>query len=420
MGHSYAGAIAMYAIKFNIDTWLKSSTAQGSQLSDDERYFVDADSVFPLTYYESVEGNHVRILFGRDAQGQQISPGDRIEWYVYEPATEIFRVPVVDAYTLEVNVDTWLKQAPVQSSQLSANEKQLIQAKTVLPIIGFLIERDHVKVTFGKNTDGQQIQFLGRNTWYIYKPHADILLNGIPIYGYTVKFKTDTWLKQTMGQVIDLPDDDKQFIPERTVLPVTSFSIQGIHLKVTLGKDSNRNQLQFKGKNTWHVFSPHVSVLHNGKPYSLELTTNEKGLRLIKSFEGLRLTAYQDAVGIWTIGYGTTTNVYPGMRISLQKAEALLRDDLRRFEAAVNQLVTRSLNADQFSALVALTYNIGENAFASSTLLQKLNSGDRSGAAEEFLKWVFAGGRVLGGLVRRRNAERALFLGEDFVVFINQ
>ncbi|MEL6321309.1 MAG: lysozyme [Cyanobacteria bacterium J06626_14] len=410
----------MYAIKFNIDTWLKASTAQGSQLSDDERYFVDAESVLPLTYYETVDGNHLRILLGRDAQGQQISPKERIEWYVYEPATEVFRVPAVDAYALEINVDTWLKQAPVQSSQLSVDEKHLLPSKTILPIIGFLIENDHVKVTFGKNSDGQQIQFLGRNTWHVYKPHADILLNGIPIYGYTLKFNTDTWLKQTTGQVIDLPEDNKQFIPENTILPITSFSIQGIHLKVTLGKDADNQQLHFKGKNTWHVFTPHVTVLHNGKPHSIELTTNAKGLRLIKAFEGLRLTAYRDAVGIWTIGYGTTTNVYPGMTISLQRAEELLKHDLKRFEAAVNQLIMVPLNPDQFSALVALTYNIGENAFASSTLLQKLNSGSSTEAADEFLKWVYAGGRVLGGLVRRRNAERALFLGEDFVVFLNQ
>ncbi|MEB3210141.1 MAG: hypothetical protein VKL39_02245, partial [Leptolyngbyaceae bacterium] len=264
----------MYAIKFNIDTWLKASTAQGSQLSDDERYFVDAETVLPVTFYESVGGNHLRILLGRDAQGQQINPKNRIEWYVYEPAAEIFRVPVVDAYALEINVDTWLKRKPIQSSQLAVDEKYSVTANTLLPIVGFLIEQDHVKVTFGKTREGQQIEFLGRNTWYVYKPHADVLLNGLPIYGYALRFDTDTWLKQSTSQVIDLPDDEKQFIPERTLLPITSFSIQGTHLKVTLGKDANNQQLQFKGKNTWYVFAPHVTVLHNGIPYSIELTTN--------------------------------------------------------------------------------------------------------------------------------------------------
>ena len=408
----------MYAIKFNIDTWLKASTAQGSQLSEDERQFVDAGTVFPVTHYESVNSSHVRIMLGRDAQGQQLSPGGRVEWYVYEPAAEIFPVPVVDAYVLEVNTNTWLKQSPVQSNSLADNQRKLVEAGTVLPIIGFLIEKDHVKVTFGKDASGQQIQFLGRNTWYIYKLHADVLLNGIPIYGYTMKFKTDTWLKQRTNQVVDLSDEDKQFIPEGTVLPITSFSIEGFHLKVTLGKDQDDTQVQFKGRNTWYVFNRHVTILHNGKPYNLELKTNEKGIRLIKIFEGLRLSAYQDAVGIWTIGYGTTTNVYPGMNITETRAEEFLRHDLKRFESAVNQFVTSPLNADQFSALVALAYNIGENAFASSTLLKKLNRNDYAGAAEEFLKWVYAGGRLLAGLVRRRNAERALFLGEDFTVFL--
>ena len=408
----------MYAIKFNIDTWLKASTAQGSQLSDSERHLVDAGTVLPITHYESVEDSHVHILLGRDAQGQQIMPGGRMEWFVYEPAVEIFRVPVVDAYVLEISENTWLKQNPIQSSRLPDDKKQFVEAGKAFPLAGFLLEQDHVKVTFGKDANGQNIQFQGRNTWYVYKLHADILLNGIPIYGYTVKFKTDTWLKQRTIQVVDLAEDDKQFIPEGMVLPITSFSIEGIHLKLTLGKDQQGTQLHFKNKSTWYVFNLHVAVLHNGKPHSLDLTTNEKGVRLIKSFEGLRLSAYQDAVGIWTIGYGTTSNVYPGMAITQARAEELLRNDLKRFEAAVNQFVEVPLNADQFSALVAIAYNIGENAFASSTLLKKLNKNDYAGAAEEFLKWVYAGGRVLAGLVRRRNAERALFLGDDFTVFL--
>jgi GH24 family phage-related lysozyme (muramidase) len=408
----------MYAIKFNIDTWLKASTAQGSQLTEDEREFVDAGTVLPITSYESVGGNHVRIVLGRDPQGQQLMPGGRMEWFVYEPAADIFRVPVVDAYVLEIHQDTWLKQSTVQSSDLSSDQKYFLEAGKVFPLVGFLFERDHVKVTFGNDATGEQIQFLGRNTWYIYKFHGDVLLNGIPIYGYTAKFKTDTWLKQSMVQSIDLADDDKQFIPEGTVLPITSYRVDGFHIRITLGKNPDGMQLHFKNKSIWYVFKPHVSVLHNGKPHRLELVTNEKGIRLIRVFEGLRLRAYQDAVGIWTIGYGTTTNVMPGMRITEARAEELLRDDLKRFEAAVNQFVEVPLNSDQFSALVAIAYNIGENAFASSTLLKKLNDRDYDGAADEFLKWVYAGGRVLAGLVRRRNAERSLFLGEDFTVFL--
>ncbi|MEO1401220.1 MAG: lysozyme [Cyanobacteria bacterium J06635_1] len=146
--------------------------------------------------------------------------------------------------------------------------------------------------------------------------------------------------------------------------------------------------------------------------------TNANGLQLIKSFEGLRLEAYQDAVGVWTIGYGTTRNVTPGMKISQDKAEEFLRDDLDRFEKAVNEAITVPINDNQFSALVAFTYNVGSGALRSSTLRKKLNQGDTHGAADEFLRWNKAGGRVLAGLTRRRRAERALFLGEDFRKFL--
>ncbi|MGJ3251504.1 MAG: lysozyme [Elainellaceae cyanobacterium] len=145
---------------------------------------------------------------------------------------------------------------------------------------------------------------------------------------------------------------------------------------------------------------------------------NAKGLRLIKSFEGLRLEAYLDPVGIWTIGYGTTSGVRPGMEITAAEAEDLLKRDLRRFEAAVSRNVKVPINDDQFSALVSFTYNVGEGALASSTLLKLLNQGDIRGAADQFLRWNKAGGRVLAGLTRRRKAERALFLGEDFTRFV--
>ena len=146
--------------------------------------------------------------------------------------------------------------------------------------------------------------------------------------------------------------------------------------------------------------------------------TNSNGLRLIKSFEGLRLTAYQDAVGVWTIGYGTTRNVRRGMRISRDQAEAFLQEDLVRFEKAVSDAVKVPINDNQFSALVSFTYNVGSGALRSSTLLKKLNRGDINGAANEFPRWNKAGGRVLAGLTRRRNAERALFLGQDYAKFL--
>ena len=146
--------------------------------------------------------------------------------------------------------------------------------------------------------------------------------------------------------------------------------------------------------------------------------TNASGVGLIKSFEGLRLKAYQDAVGVWTIGYGTTRGVKPGQEISEAQAEALLKADLNRFEQAVNQAVRVSINDNQFAAIVSFTYNVGSGAMRSSTLMRKLNRRDLYGAANEFPRWNRAGGRVLAGLTRRRNAERALFLGQDYRRFL--
>ncbi|NEQ32568.1 MAG: lysozyme [Leptolyngbya sp. SIO4C5] len=146
--------------------------------------------------------------------------------------------------------------------------------------------------------------------------------------------------------------------------------------------------------------------------------TNEDGLFLIKSFEGLRLKAYQDAVGIWTIGYGTTQGVTPGMEITQAQAEQLLKRDVNKFERAIQDAVKVTVNDNQFSALVSFTYNVGSGAFRSSTLLRLLNQNDIQGAADQFPRWNRAGGRVLAGLTRRRNAERALFLGQDFRRFL--
>ncbi len=147
--------------------------------------------------------------------------------------------------------------------------------------------------------------------------------------------------------------------------------------------------------------------------------TNKNGLLLIKSFEGLRLKAYRDAVGIWTIGYGMTRGVQPDMSISEAEAEQFLQQDLIRFEQAINDAVNAPVNDNQFSALVSFTYNVGSGALRSSTLLKLLNArNDLRHTAAEFPRWNRAGGRVLEGLTRRRNAERALFLGENFYKFL--
>jgi len=144
------------------------------------------------------------------------------------------------------------------------------------------------------------------------------------------------------------------------------------------------------------------------------MKTSPKGIALIKSAEGLRLKAYPDpGTGgePWTIGYGSTSGVTRNMVITESQAEQMLAEDLVRFERIVERQVQVPLNQGQFDALVSFTYNVGEGNFTESTLLRKLNAGDTAGAAEQFSRWVHADGKVLPGLVTRRAAERALFLG---------
>ncbi|MGA2369117.1 MAG: lysozyme [Candidatus Korobacteraceae bacterium] len=138
------------------------------------------------------------------------------------------------------------------------------------------------------------------------------------------------------------------------------------------------------------------------------------GLALTKQFEGLRLTAYQDSIGKWTIGDGHTgPDVQPGLTITQEKASALLLQDVASAVAAVNRLVTVPLTQNQFDALVDFTFNEGSGNLARSTLLRELNAGNTAGAAAQFLMWVYARGVQLPGLLKRRQAEAALFQAES-------
>lgn len=142
-----------------------------------------------------------------------------------------------------------------------------------------------------------------------------------------------------------------------------------------------------------------------------------EGLKLIKDFEGLRLTAYPDpgtGGDPWTVGYGHTgPGVHPGMTITEAQAEEYLLQDLRTAQDAINRLVLVPLSPAQKDALTSFVFNIGGGkAFANSTLLRKLNARDYKGAADQLLRWDKAGGKVLAGLSRRRRAERELFLSD--------
>jgi lysozyme len=142
---------------------------------------------------------------------------------------------------------------------------------------------------------------------------------------------------------------------------------------------------------------------------------SEKGIALLKKFEGCELTAYQDSVGVWTIGYGWTQPVgdrpvSKEMVITQGVADSLLRSGIVQYAKEVAGLVNVDVNQNQLDALIDFAYNLGVKALKSSTLLKKLNAGDYAGAADEFPKWNKAGGKVLRGLVERRAAERTLFL----------
>jgi lysozyme len=145
----------------------------------------------------------------------------------------------------------------------------------------------------------------------------------------------------------------------------------------------------------------------------MPLKTSDAGIDLICNYEGVRLQAYPDpATGgdPWTIGYGSTRNVHPGMVITLDEAKQRLREDLEDAEKAIARLVKAPLDQSQFDALVSLVFNIGEGNFAKSTLLKKINAHDYLGASGEFVRWNRAAGKPMLGLTRRRAAERDHFL----------
>lgn len=140
------------------------------------------------------------------------------------------------------------------------------------------------------------------------------------------------------------------------------------------------------------------------------MKTSERGINLIKQYESFRAEAYRCPAGVWTIGYGHTGGVKPGDRVTETEADGLLRKDVESSEKIVSTLVKRPLNQNQFDALVSFVYNTGSGNFAGSTLLRKINKNplDES-IKEEFQKWVYAKGKRLEGLVKRRLEECELY-----------
>lgn len=143
------------------------------------------------------------------------------------------------------------------------------------------------------------------------------------------------------------------------------------------------------------------------------MITSPNGRKFVEGWEGLFLHAYDDGTGTWTIGYGHTTaaglpRVYPGMVITAHQADSILSSDLASVEADVNQHVKVPLNQNQFDALVSFDFNTG--GLDRSSVLGAVNAKNFTAVPADLLKWVYAGGRVLRGLVNRRTAEGRLFM----------
>jgi lysozyme len=138
---------------------------------------------------------------------------------------------------------------------------------------------------------------------------------------------------------------------------------------------------------------------------------SKSGLQLTERFEGCRLVAYQDQGGVWTVGYGHTgPDVYPGMVITQEQAQALLEQDIQRAVDTVNRLVSVPITQGEFDALVDFVFNLGAGAFMASTLLRDVEAQDWAAAAAQFSRWDHCGGQVVAGLLTRRLAERQEFL----------
>jgi GH24 family phage-related lysozyme (muramidase) len=160
---------------------------------------------------------------------------------------------------------------------------------------------------------------------------------------------------------------------------------------------------------------PAVPSMPAPKVSQKAVKTSAKGRALIEQREGVKLKAYQDSVGVWTIGVGHTSvagppHVIPGLTITQAQCDEILSRDLAKFETAVSDAVHVTLADHEFDALVSLAFNIGGNALAKSTVVRRLNNRDREGAADAFLAFNEAGGKEVPGLTSRRKSERLQFL----------
>ena len=141
---------------------------------------------------------------------------------------------------------------------------------------------------------------------------------------------------------------------------------------------------------------------------------SEEGLALIKKFEGCELKAYRCPANVLTIGYGHIKDVKEGDQITKEEANYMLQEEIIEYEGYVNDMVDVELNQSQYDSLCAWVYNLGPTNFQSSTLLKVLNEGKYNEIPQQIKRWNKAGGEVLDGLIRRREAEALLFEGKEW------
>ena len=144
------------------------------------------------------------------------------------------------------------------------------------------------------------------------------------------------------------------------------------------------------------------------------MNISEEGLSLIKKFEGCELKAYRCAANVLTIGYGSTKGVTEDMEITKEEAESILKEEMHEYEGYVNDMVKVPLKQNQFDSIVSWVFNLGSTNLSSSTLLKKLNNSEYDEVPSQIKRWNKAGGKVLDGLIRRREAEALLFKGKEW------
>lgn len=387
-------------------------------------------------------------------------------------------------YSIRSIVDTWLKLRPVQGGALRDDERTVLNARLELPIAGYRFVGDHILFTLGQDQRGNQIFVGGRNTWYAYTPVMQILRNGqilslrgtaapvpepivpsvsapTPIVstpvpartesvfipqGYSLRIKSDTWLKTTTDKASSLPPQNRSLVRAGQVFPLIAYRLAGNHIRFTLGQTPQGQPIFVNGRNTWYIYEPAAEILKEGQPLG---TTNQPqvtpipaqnnaipqaGIDLIKEFEGYaralpdgRAEAYPDPIygwGVPTIGYGTIrypdgTPVRQGDIITRQQAEVYLIDHIEESTRPHLERIPTwpRMNANQRSAIYSFAYNLGARFYAQpgfASITRVCDTPDRwrdyNWVREQFIKYVNPGTPAEAGLRRRREAEARLFV----------